>query len=575
MDFLKRNSGKLALCAIIAFFTLPFIYGNEEEEDFSPFAVKSGMSYQANPISKLANRIASFYGFAKPANELVASNGVMDPVKNKLSDHHAFNKEDISIPKMVSASNRRHDAKNKSRRDPAKEEFLSASAKRFKNFDVDFENAVSSNTGGYSNSSSSSYSNFSGVTSTRANSPIKGKVKINGQEYTVIEDAKGEKYIVTPKGHVPYKEVVRRSFSEKEFLATKKRLGNASDMEVLQELQRERAQKESTNGSANYANNGTGYRGGAVSSMGGHSYAAVSTSDKGFDDNVLSNAYADLNGINLKGEMPSVSYGGGYSGGGSYGGWRDSFNGGNSSTANADQGNSGGSGKSAQGGGVFTPSGFAREAKAQAQNDILKAKEENTKQESQEDQKIQEQNSGFYAVKKVIKQSDNTYITKIKEGDESGYVLAIDPSYAQEWPGLIKAEVDEKEGLILPVKFVNGILEPGEDFPKEDKKQLNDMNESINSISDKIFNLLPEGTKIYIEQSDSDDVSIDLIKAINGGYLTILDSLPSEEDHNVFKLHGIRFTSGSFQEFDSALAELAEQLKKQNEEQNQEGNLPA
>ena len=64
MDFLRRHAVKFAFIAIIVFFALPFIYGNEEEDGFSPFAVRSGLSYQANPISRLADRIASFYGFS-------------------------------------------------------------------------------------------------------------------------------------------------------------------------------------------------------------------------------------------------------------------------------------------------------------------------------------------------------------------------------------------------------------------------------------------------------------------------------------------------------------------------------
>ena len=112
MDFLKRNSGKIALLVIIAFFTLPFIYSNEEEEDFSPFAVRPGMAYQANPISKLASKIASFYGFSKPAqNNMQAYAKKTDLIKDRVSftKENPFSFKDTTKPQkdtlVVSSKN--------------------------------------------------------------------------------------------------------------------------------------------------------------------------------------------------------------------------------------------------------------------------------------------------------------------------------------------------------------------------------------------------------------------------------------------------------------------------------------
>lgn len=99
MGIFRRNAGKLALIALIVFFSLPFIYGNEEEENFSPFAVKSGLSYQANPISKLANRIASFYGLPQANLTTVGERVNMDKgesIRSRVSEHKTFNKNQVS-----------------------------------------------------------------------------------------------------------------------------------------------------------------------------------------------------------------------------------------------------------------------------------------------------------------------------------------------------------------------------------------------------------------------------------------------------------------------------------------------
>ena len=287
MDFLRRNAVKFAFIAIIVFFALPFIYGNEEDS-FSPFAVKSGMSYQANPISRLADRIASFYGIPMRSNQESATSPT-DTIKNKVAKHPLFNKE--------------NSGKETQGKDNVAASTFMASAKKFN----DDNKNISSTT---SASSSSAYQ--AAISQNNSNSPYKGTVNINGKDYKVIEDIKGDKYVVTSKGHVPYADVLRKTVSQKEFLSTKKLMPNASDIEILEKIRAEKVQQLASSTSANSQNYQAGYRNGSASSMGSNNVRPDNSlkTDKGFDDNFLSNAYDDLKNINIKVEQPESSGGG-------------------------------------------------------------------------------------------------------------------------------------------------------------------------------------------------------------------------------------------------------------------------
>ena len=282
MGFFRRNAGKFALVAIIAFFALPFIYGNEEENGFSPFAVRSGMSYQANPISRLADRIASFYGFPRQNNnDEGPALSVAERIKGKVATHNVFSKSE--------------GGKDVSAKEP----------KPMNNFEK--ENTYS--TGSASGGSTYTGSAFSG---TNSNSPYKGTVRVNGKDYKVVEDIKGEKYVVTAKGHVPYRKILQSTVSEQEFLAAKKRMAGASDIEILQALNREKEQQFANGTSVNSGNYQNSYRTGTATSMGSGNVRPDNSlkTDKGFDDNFLSNAYDDLKNINIKVEQPESSGGG-------------------------------------------------------------------------------------------------------------------------------------------------------------------------------------------------------------------------------------------------------------------------
>ncbi|MBO4707578.1 MAG: hypothetical protein J5594_03345 [Elusimicrobiaceae bacterium] len=564
MGFLRRNSGKIALLAIIAFFTLPFIYSNEEEEDFSPFAVKSGMSYQSNPISKLANKIASFYGFSKPVSgDVPAPTKKMNFIKEKVASNHAFNKGDYltSQTKTKQSLNSQNGT-------------LVASSRNFKNFDLAAVNAKNPNRKTYdvgNNVNSLSDNVYPGSYNGANSSPIKGYVTINGQNYDVIEDAKGDRYVVTPKGHIPYKEIMKKNISEQEFLNAKKRFPGASDMEILNALQREK-QKQAYS-SANNQISATSYRNGTASNMGGMNYARVSTNDKGFDDNALSNAYANLKGINLKMSSSTGGNGGGYSG--SDGTSRGFFAGGSSSTGV-------GAGQSPQDGG-FTAAGFARETRTQVKAQIQSQSQEQENEKLNAKAKTAESESDVQlpeSAKPVIRaiyrdtNGEEEVVSEEREGVPPTYYKVINAKDDYKiWP------LDEEENAILPVMIddKNGTLRRNDSYRlnKEDKikvdKEIGEIDESALSVIKAVWKTAEQQDKtIYIDCSNSDDVSRKLLKEKVKSLNNIkIISKPNEleDDKNNIVLPGPTIlTSQAFKDFKNNVDEKLKEIQETEDE---------
>lgn len=311
MGIFRRNAGKIALVALIVFFSLPFIYGNEEENEFSPFAVKSGLSYQANPISKLANRIASFYGLPKSNLTTTSERINMDKGEN--------------IRGKVSGALGKQNSENKNVADTKQNQVEQTSSKKLNSFETDqtiivpskslYENATTATSATYN-----SYNRAS-------NTPAVEYVQIDGANYKVVQDITGKKYVATAKGHVPYEQVMRNTVSEREFLAAKKRLVNASDAEVVQYVldQKKVSDKTptantnnaNTANTANYAAanyNQNNYRDsyaqpGSATAMGGKAVKADTSfrTDTGFDDSLLSNVYAEIKNIKVQKDTQSQS----------------------------------------------------------------------------------------------------------------------------------------------------------------------------------------------------------------------------------------------------------------------------
>ena len=295
MGIFRRNAGKIALVALIVFFSLPFIYGNEEENEFSPFAVKSGLSYQANPISKLANRIASFYGLPKSNLTTTSERINMDKGEN--------------IRGKVSGALGKQNSENKNVADTKQNQAEQTPSKKLNSFETDQTIIVPSHSM-YENATTATSVNYNDYAyNKKSNAPAAEYIQIDGANYKVVQDITGKKYVATARGHVPYEEVLRSTVSEREFRAAKKRLVNASDAEIVQYvLDQKKAASEAEN-KANTANANAGYAAaGSATSMGGAAKANNSVkTDTGFDDSILSNVYAEIKNINARADKPASS----------------------------------------------------------------------------------------------------------------------------------------------------------------------------------------------------------------------------------------------------------------------------
>ena len=521
MDFLKRNSGKVALLAIIAFLTLPFIYSNEEEEDFSPFAVKSGMSYQANPISKLANKIASFYGFSKPASkDLAASSGGINSIKEKVS----FNKENY------------FGVKDKAN---AKKDILVASSKNFKNFDVDFQNQDNSNShkNGRNNFSDGIYANSY---ANAGNNPVKGYVTVNGKKYDVIEDANGEKYVVTSKGHIPYKDLTRRVVSEQEFANAKKHFAGASDMEVLAALQQGKSKQVYTDhlNNQNYQAPVESYQNGNASTMGGTNYARVSVNDKGFDDDALSSAYADLKNINLKIEPSSTSGEGKFSYGN--GALRDSYGKAAKELEIVDKGN-------------ITPQTIAGQVKTETQQNLVSKNSKLKEEKPQEEIKEEETQSVPQII--AVREDENSGVYVEEDGSNSN--ISFIPVEGKNSPYSVWGKISdypfpnvEKHGIIAPIRIVRGHHLSATIEDENIQQSVERINNYVNEIEDFAFKNLQD-KKIYIDKSTMDIFSDELLRRPG-----LSDFITDKLDEASISLPGPICTPDSFQRF-------VEEIKKQ------------
>ncbi len=516
MGFLRRHAVKFAFIAIIVFFALPFIYGNEEES-FSPFAVRSGLSYQANPISRLADRIASFYGFSRGArNESAVSK--TDNIKSKVA-RHLFTKENEAKENSVNGT-------------------LMASAKKVNSDDKtpqkNNHSTVTANTSAYQ------------AASRNNDSPFKGTVNINGKDYKVIEDIKGEKYLVTPKGHVPYKDVLRKSFSEQEFLAAKKRMPNASDFEVLETLQQEKAKQISNGNSAvntqNYQTNS--YRTGTAGTMGGNGSVRVSYGDKGIDHNALSDAYGNLQNINVNIDAPKSSSGGGYLSGGYAGSGSKNVT--PEETAQAD----------------LTPQDIAKNARATITDGM------NNKMPGKNLAEILGTDNF-----PIIMDGNGKIVTdNQKEVSKSAFLVTGDSLAGyKEWVTNVKSITYQDgnnetnyqvKGAILPATLdeVGGLNATVIDFIKDEKEKqkmqdnIEKMNSSIAKIKENIGSF--QGT-IYIDKNYMDAPSKQWLEKIKEKFEGIIVEEPQDD---AVIVSGPIYTPSSFQQFADKLTEITQNL---------------
>ena len=283
MSFLRRTIVKLVLVALVVFIALPFIYGNEEKsaEDFSPFSVKSGLSFHDNPISKLANRVASFYGFSQPGIKTVgervgtAPNVINGKVRNKTVNKNQVSAENVDFvdenkaetPQIYAPKHRRPNYNSGYEKYFDESNAPAGVLEKENNVNVNITNNINTFAANTSHSARSSsenssrkYRNYEGgdptiyepargsalatsatnvdynkyVYNKTSDTPVAHNIQIDGVNYDIVQDITGKKYVVTAKGHVPYDVMLRNTVSEREISAAKKQLVNASDSQIIQ-----------------------------------------------------------------------------------------------------------------------------------------------------------------------------------------------------------------------------------------------------------------------------------------------------------------------------------------------------
>lgn len=283
MSFLRRTIVKLVLVALVVFIALPFIYGNEEEEkgEFSPFEVRRGLSYQENPVSRLVNKLSSFYGFSQPKMKTVGERVNMGQnIGNSKALHKALDKNQVN-EKDIDSVNENKEETSQTRGKPKRlPDYNSGYEKYFdesnapagvlekeNNVNVNITNNINTFAANTSHSARSSsenssrkYRNYEGgdptiyepargsalatsatsvdynkyVYNKTSDTPVAHNIQIDGVNYDIVQDITGKKYVVTAKGHVPFDVMLRNTVSEREISAAKKQLVNASDSQIIQ-----------------------------------------------------------------------------------------------------------------------------------------------------------------------------------------------------------------------------------------------------------------------------------------------------------------------------------------------------
>ena len=333
MGFLKRNIIKLVLIVFVVFLALPFIYSNEEEGEFSPFAIKSGLSYHTNPISKLANRIASFYGLPK-SNLQTTSERLNINKGDKILGHKTVNTKQTQKSEADTV-NQEQETKAASFNKSAALNYNSGYEKYFdtnskQNIYLEEENNTNINITNNINTTvkepraaakskarhnverdhsiyGSSWGSAPATSATGidyndyiynkpSNVPVEEYIQIDDEKFKVVQDITGKKYVATAKGHIPYDVMLRNTVSEKEFLAAKKQLVNATDSQIIQYvLEQKQAAFVAQNRNSNY-------KGGALTTVGGRAQANKSIqTDIGLNDKMVQEVYEGLRSYNAKG----------------------------------------------------------------------------------------------------------------------------------------------------------------------------------------------------------------------------------------------------------------------------------
>lgn len=199
MRVFKSNTTRIVIACFIIFMAIPFIFV-ESSDGVKGGGLSIPMESSANPLSKIIDRIGSFYGFKKrPARA-------------------SFDKKGQTLASVKRAEKGL----------PAP----SAGAQRAGNDslpDMPFGDV-----------SSASSAAVSGPSVSAGRSPklpqVKEYIRMDGDTYEVVTDPSGRKFVAMPDGFVPYEKLMADTVSQEEFDAARAQAPYLEDWEIFEAL---------------------------------------------------------------------------------------------------------------------------------------------------------------------------------------------------------------------------------------------------------------------------------------------------------------------------------------------------
>lgn len=199
MRVFKSNTTRIVIACFIIFMAIPFIFV-ESSDGVKGGGLSIPMESSANPLSKIIDRIGSFYGFKKkPARA-------------------SFDKKGQTLASVKRAEKKL----------PAP----SAGVLRAENDslpDMPFGDV-----------SSSSSSAAGGASVSAGRSPklpqVKEYIRMDGDTYEVVTDPSGRKFVAMPDGFVPYDKLMADTVSQEEFDAARAQAPHLEDWEIFEAL---------------------------------------------------------------------------------------------------------------------------------------------------------------------------------------------------------------------------------------------------------------------------------------------------------------------------------------------------
>ncbi|WP_428066759.1 hypothetical protein [Candidatus Proelusimicrobium volucris] len=207
MRVFKSNTTRIVIACFIIFMAIPFIFVESSGEGRRS-DVSIPLETTSNPLSKIIDRIGSFYGFKKrPARASFNKSGAAPSDNGEVL-------ASLKRPAELSSEGRIEGAG------------LPAAG-----------GDIFSSDGSSSDGSSSGVSVSGGGAVPAGRLPqVKEYVRMDGETYEVVTDPAGRKFVAMPDGFVPYEKLMSDTVSQEEFDAARAQAPDLEDWEIFEAL---------------------------------------------------------------------------------------------------------------------------------------------------------------------------------------------------------------------------------------------------------------------------------------------------------------------------------------------------